>query len=117
MVVGNIDARHTPRMLVAVDHHQAAGFMVGRDDDERLAVRVGEFQRLGNGQVEAQHFDNRTGQAARMPRIVDLGALDHQEKPVAAAFLQFGDRSARGIGQQCQVGLLGRIVHRLVDAR
>jgi hypothetical protein len=90
--------------------------MVGRDDDERLAVRVGEFQRLGNGQVEAQHFDNRTGQAARVPRIVDLGTLDHQEKPFAAAFPQFGNRSARGIGQQRKVGLLGRIVHRLVDA-
>ena len=91
----------------AVGRQRGAGLGGGNDERE---------QTLNQLLVELDGFEQRAIPVHRVRHLVDRGALDHQEKPVAAAFLQFGDRSARGIGQQCQVGLLGRIVHRLVDA-
>lgn len=65
---------------------QAAGFMVGGNDDECFAVGLGELEDVADGLVEVDHFRNGARAVVGVAGPVDLRAFEQQEKAFFAAF-------------------------------
>ena len=117
MVVGIVETHHAASVLVAVDNHKTAGFVVCGNYNQCFPVLVCELDGLTYGHIEAQHFDNGARKALGVTCIVDFRTLDEEEESVfRIVLLKFLDSGVGRIGEQGEVFLLGCIAHFLVDA-
>ncbi len=73
-------AFYSSRLHVAIDQGKAAGFVVSRDDDQRVSIFLGKVQGGANAFVEIDHFVDDVLSVIGVSAPVDLRAFDHQEK-------------------------------------
>ena len=85
--------------IVARTETEAAGFVVGGDQDERLVgVLLVEFISHADGLIGVDDLAHHGRGAVGMARPVDLSALNHAEEAVGIFLLQKSDGSAGDFG-------------------
>ena len=91
---------------VAVGEGEAAGLVVGGDDDEGVAVALGEVDDGVEHLLEVGEFGAEVGGVVVVAGPVDLRPLDHQCKALGVA-AEEGDGLFGGLGEHVAAGGFG----------
>ena len=95
MAAAHMHALHIAFLGITVPDGQPGGFVVCRDDYERIAVLIGKLDGLGNGLVEVQELFHGAGKLIGVAGLVYAGTFHHQEE--AFALLLAGIEEINGL--------------------